>query len=157
QLFIHGYVLCSDVEGGIAHSCRHGSGPHNIKVCVVKKDNKDVWPKLVEIAGPKPRREDSSLWPSHLLTSLFATADVTISVCASSLAVGRGLPSWNPAPPPRRFQKGDSMANQRVTVWVQRFRDRPTLMLQWIDPDTGRRKSKSAETADEKEAEQKRV
>jgi integrase len=45
------------------------------------------------------------------------------------------------------------MSDQRVKVWVQRFKDRPTLMLQWIDPDTGKRKSKSAGTADEKKAE----
>ena len=25
-----------------------------------------------------------------------------------------------------------------MTVWVQRFKDRPTLMLQWLDPDTGK-------------------
>jgi integrase len=45
------------------------------------------------------------------------------------------------------------MPEKRVTVWVQRFNDRSTLVLQWIDPDTGRRKSKSAGTADPKEAE----
>jgi integrase len=39
------------------------------------------------------------------------------------------------------------MSEQRVTVWVQRFKDRAHLMLQWIDPDTGRRKSRSAQTA----------
>jgi integrase len=49
------------------------------------------------------------------------------------------------------------MSDQRVTVWVQRFKDRSALMLQWIDPYTGRRKSKSAGTADEKEADAKRV
>jgi len=49
------------------------------------------------------------------------------------------------------------MADKRITVWVQRFKDRPHLMLQWIDPETGRRKSKSAETADEKKAEQVRA
>src|SRR5262245_12553165 len=49
------------------------------------------------------------------------------------------------------------MPEKRVTVWVQRFKDRASLMLQWIDPDTGRRKSKSANTADEKEAEQARA
>ena len=27
------------------------------------------------------------------------------------------------------------MSDKRVTVWVQRFKDRPHLMLQWIDPD----------------------
>src|SRR4051794_29382277 len=45
------------------------------------------------------------------------------------------------------------MAEKRVNVWVQRFKDRPTLVLQWLDPETGRRKSKSAGTVDEKEAE----
>jgi integrase len=49
-----------------------------------------------------------------------------------------------------------TMADKRITVWVQRFPDRANLMLQWIDPDTGKRKSKSAETADEGQAEQKR-
>jgi integrase len=44
----------------------------------------------------------------------------------------------------------------RVNVWVQRFSDRPALVLQWFDPDTGRRKSKSAGTASEDEAEQQR-
>jgi hypothetical protein len=49
------------------------------------------------------------------------------------------------------------MADKRVKVWVQRFKDRPHLVLQWIDPDNGRRKSKSAETADEKKAETARA
>jgi integrase len=44
------------------------------------------------------------------------------------------------------------MSDKRVTVWVQRFKDRPHLVLQWIDPETGARKSKSAKTADPKEA-----
>jgi integrase len=45
---------------------------------------------------------------------------------------------------------------EKVTVWVQSFKDRSNLMLQWFDPETGRRKSKSAETADPAEAEDKR-
>ena len=49
------------------------------------------------------------------------------------------------------------MAERRVTVWVQRFKDRPTLMLQWLDPETGKRKSRSAGTADEKNAEKARA
>lgn len=49
------------------------------------------------------------------------------------------------------------MSEKRVTVWVQRFKDRSTLVLQWIDPDTGRRKSKTAGTADPKEAEDARA
>lgn len=47
--------------------------------------------------------------------------------------------------------------SRRVTVWIQRFKDRPFPMLQWIDPDTGQRKSKTAETADPEAAEQARA
>jgi integrase len=49
------------------------------------------------------------------------------------------------------------MPEKRVTVWVQRFRDRKYLMLQWVEPDTGKRKSRSAGTDDDKEAEQARA
>ena len=56
QPFIHGYVFCTDIAGEIAHSCRHGDGPHRIKVCVVKKDNsKEVWNELLRRVGPKPK------------------------------------------------------------------------------------------------------
>ena len=57
QPFIHGYVLCTDIDGEIAHSCSHGPPPHSIKVCVVKKDNRpEVFNLLLEIVGPKPGR-----------------------------------------------------------------------------------------------------
>jgi integrase len=49
------------------------------------------------------------------------------------------------------------MTDKRITVWVQRFRDRPTLMLQWLDPDTGQRKTRTAGTADPDAAERKRA
>jgi integrase len=49
------------------------------------------------------------------------------------------------------------MQEKRIVVWVQRFKDRDTLMLQWIDPDTGKRKSKSAETSIPAVAEMKRT
>ena len=45
------------------------------------------------------------------------------------------------------------MNEQRVRVWVQQFYDRPTLILQWVNPDTGQRKSKSARTTDFEKAE----
>ncbi len=45
----------------------------------------------------------------------------------------------------------------RVNVWVQAFKGRDALMLQWFDPDTGQRKSRSAKTADPDEAETKRA
>src|SRR6266404_6284293 len=38
--FMHGYVSCDGmIDGELSHSCRHGEGPHRIKVCVVQKDN----------------------------------------------------------------------------------------------------------------------
>jgi hypothetical protein len=50
------------------------------------------------------------------------------------------------------------MTDKRITVWVQRFKDRDALMLQWIDPGPPpKRKSKSAGTADEGEAEKQRA
>lgn len=39
------------------------------------------------------------------------------------------------------------MSEKRIKVGVQqRFKDRPAIMLRWIDPDMGRRKRESAET-----------
>lgn len=49
------------------------------------------------------------------------------------------------------------MPERRITVWVQRFKDRPSLMLQWTDPETGVRRSKSARTADPAAAEKARA
>lgn len=47
--------------------------------------------------------------------------------------------------------------DKRIRVWVQNYRDRNNLMLQWIDPEDGRRKSKSAGTMNRDEAEQRRA
>jgi integrase len=43
--------------------------------------------------------------------------------------------------------------SKRIVVWVQHFADRPYLMLQWHDPETGKRKSQSAQTNNPVEAE----
>jgi hypothetical protein len=48
------------------------------------------------------------------------------------------------------------MSEKRIVVWVQHFADRPYLMLQWHD-EKGKRKSKSAETCNPKDAEIKRA
>ena len=32
------------------------------------------------------------------------------------------------------------MHDKRITVSVKRIKDRPTLMLQWFDPDTNKRR-----------------
>jgi integrase len=49
------------------------------------------------------------------------------------------------------------MAEKRIRVWVQAFKGRSSLVLQWHDPDTGRRKSKSAGTSDSDKAEDLRA
>jgi len=55
--YIHAFVWCNKVKGTIAHSCIHGPGPHNIKVCLVKKDNsKAVWNRMLKLAGPRPAK-----------------------------------------------------------------------------------------------------
>jgi integrase len=49
------------------------------------------------------------------------------------------------------------MPENRVIVWVQNRGDRPHLSLEWHDPVTNRRKSKSAETCNPLEAEKRRA
>jgi hypothetical protein len=55
QYFLHGYVYCNEmIDGEIAHSCTHGPGPHEIKVCVLKKDNLKIYDKLIKGLESKP-------------------------------------------------------------------------------------------------------
>jgi integrase len=49
------------------------------------------------------------------------------------------------------------MAFDRITVYVLNQPDRPFLKLEWVDPETNRRRSKSARTADPREAEKLRA
>ena len=58
QPFIHAYVWCDEkIAGELAHGCMHGGGPHSIKVCIVMKDNdRHVFERLRDLAGPKPPR-----------------------------------------------------------------------------------------------------
>jgi hypothetical protein len=64
---LYGYVMCNEmIAGEVAHSGLHaGPCPHNIKVCILKKDNEPtVYAQLAEEAGPKPKpppscREDA--------------------------------------------------------------------------------------------------
>jgi integrase len=51
----------------------------------------------------------------------------------------------------------DALRPQRVTVWVQEFRGRKYLQLQWHDPHTGQRQTRSTGTADPRQAEQQRA
>jgi integrase len=47
--------------------------------------------------------------------------------------------------------------SKRITVYVLHRSDSPYLLLQWLDPGTGKRKSKSAETCNPAEAEKRRA
>src|SRR3712207_6420888 len=49
------------------------------------------------------------------------------------------------------------MLEKRIVVWVQAFKDRPNLVLQWLEPETGLRRSKSARTDDRTRAEHARA
>lgn len=53
---IYGYVFCDAiVSGSLAHSCQHGTGPHSIKVCILRKDNPPrIYNHFLALAGPKP-------------------------------------------------------------------------------------------------------
>ena len=56
QYFLHAQVLCTAIDGDFDHSCEHGPPPHKIKVCIVKKDNKESWQELLKLVGtPKPQ------------------------------------------------------------------------------------------------------
>ena len=57
---IHGYVWCDKVRGKIGHSCAHGPGPHNIKVCMLREDNSNrIWRRLLDLADPGRRLESN--------------------------------------------------------------------------------------------------
>jgi integrase len=47
--------------------------------------------------------------------------------------------------------------DKHIVVWIQRFKDRDTYMLQWHDPVTGKRRSKSAGTSIKGVAEMRRT
>ena len=49
------------------------------------------------------------------------------------------------------------MSDKRITVYTLRPKDRSFFKLEWVEPDTGRRKSKSARTADPDKAEKARA
>jgi len=53
---LHGYVWCDKVRGQIGHSCAHGPGPHNIKVCMLREDNSGrIWRRLLALTAPDRR------------------------------------------------------------------------------------------------------
>jgi integrase len=57
----------------------------------------------------------------------------------------------------RRSTVQPHFSEHRIHVWVQPFKGREHLMLQWHDPDTGKRRSKSAGTSHRGLAEMKRT
>ena len=56
EAFIFGYIWCDAiVSGSVAHSCLHGTAPHSIKVCILKKDNSSrIYNHFLAIVGSKP-------------------------------------------------------------------------------------------------------
>jgi len=58
QPLLHAYVMCDEMlEGEIDHSGEHGPCPHEIKVCIVKKDNDpEIYDEVKSAAEPRPER-----------------------------------------------------------------------------------------------------
>lgn len=57
--FVHARVWCdSFIEGSVAHSCAHGPGPHEIKVCIVKKSNRKLFPKIKVLPALEDARRE---------------------------------------------------------------------------------------------------
>jgi hypothetical protein len=74
-MHVYGYVLCDGmIDGELAHSCRHGPPPHEIKVCITKKHNEQVWPHILQIVGPKP--EDRERQVLREFMKAFRAADM---------------------------------------------------------------------------------
>jgi hypothetical protein len=49
------YVSCDAmISGEIANSCRHGTGPHSVKICITKQGNEKIWHEVLALAGPRP-------------------------------------------------------------------------------------------------------
>jgi hypothetical protein len=54
---VYGYIWCDQIsDGELAHSCKHGPPPHEIKVVVVGVDNS---PKLMKALKAEARENDA--------------------------------------------------------------------------------------------------
>jgi hypothetical protein len=74
QYFVYGYVWCDRmISGELSHSCRHGEGPHRIKVCLTKTENELVWSEITKIVGAKPSRGNASV-PRKGIVGIAGTA-----------------------------------------------------------------------------------
>lgn len=56
EAFIYGYIMCDAiVSGSVAHSCLHGTAPHSIKICILRKDNSPrIYNHFLDLVGAKP-------------------------------------------------------------------------------------------------------
>lgn len=56
EAFIYGHIFCDAiVSGSVAHSCLHGTGPHSIKVVILRQDNPPrIYNHFEKLVGPKP-------------------------------------------------------------------------------------------------------
>jgi len=56
EALIFGYIWCDAIlSGSIAHSCLHGTAPHSIKICILRKDNSPrIYNHFLTLVGAKP-------------------------------------------------------------------------------------------------------
>jgi hypothetical protein len=57
EAFLYGYIWCDSILfGSVEHSCLHGTAPHSIKVCILRKDNAPrIYNFFMNMAGEKPQ------------------------------------------------------------------------------------------------------
>ena len=56
EAYIFGFIWCDAiVSGSVAHSCLHGTAPHSIKICILRKDNSPrIYNHFLALIGQKP-------------------------------------------------------------------------------------------------------
>jgi hypothetical protein len=65
---VYGYVRCDAIQDGERlHPCRGGEGLHEIKICIAKKDNEQIFNRLLELCAlsEAPPETQSANAPEH--------------------------------------------------------------------------------------------
>ncbi len=91
--YLHAYVMCDAmIAGELSHSCAHGPGPHRIKVCVTKTDNKKSWKDIEEAAQPALNARPGRAWPderSEIRCDHREAAGMSLRLCGLLAGTGR--------------------------------------------------------------------
>ncbi len=156
DLFGKRLAVCRETDEGrrLAESLvKDQTGGDMLSARRMKEDFWRFWPthKLIFCTNHKPliRGTDHAIWRRvHLIPF-----EVTIPTDQQE----KTLPNKLRAEFPGILAWCVRLSNEKIKVWLLKPTDRSTLQLQWLDPVTGARKSKSAKTADPAIGEDKRA